>query len=104
MRSQGVVWVNSRPTTPLQWLHNTYYPVVHLYAVDEKPWLLVTDDDDDDDLVEVGVECENLSGDRRTHLVFEGLKTFEDAKKIRELLDSCLVSEEKKYNNDNLKL
>ena len=37
LRSQGVVWVNSRLTTPLQWLHKHSEPV-RVYAVNEKPW------------------------------------------------------------------
>ena len=107
LRSQGVVWVNSRLTTPLQWLHKRSEPV-RVYAVDEKPWFNEHYEDDEKDEEQEKQALLSLfqrklkfsCGDRRNHLVFEGVK---DAEKLREMLDSCLCDYDVAEENDDAK-
>ena len=104
LRSQGVVWVNSRLTTPLQWLHKRSEPV-RVYAVDEKPWFNEQHEDDEKDEEQKKRALLSLfqrklkfsCGDRRNHLVFEGVK---NAEKLREMLDACLCDYDVAEEND----
>ena len=100
LRSQGVVWVNSRLTTPLQWLHKHSEPV-RVYAVNEKPWFKDDADEDDDEQKRKQLlfrRSFSLCGDRRNHLVFEGVK---DAEKLRETLDACLCEYDTAFDGDD---
>ena len=98
--SQGVVWVNSRLTTPLQWLHKHSEPV-RVYAVNQKPWFKDDADEDDDEQKRKQLlfrRSFSLCGDRRNHLVFEGVK---DAEKLRETLDACLCEYDTAFDGDD---
>jgi hypothetical protein len=72
-----------------------------VYAVNEKPWFKDDADEDDDEQKRKQLlfrRSFSLCGDRRNHLVFEGVK---DAEKLRETLDACLCEYDTAFDGDD---